>query len=265
MRDGFRSVFFYLYLCSFMKTLSFIGSGNVATHLAMVFFAKGYTIAEVYSRTLAHAERLAEKVGAQSLRDIKDLGAAAIYIIAVEDKAIPEVVAAMPATKGLVLHTAGSVEMQVLRKFDSYGVLYPLQSLHREQEEDMDVPFLIEANTEENLAAVADLAGSLSPCVCDRTSEQRRKLHLAAVFACNFVNNMLASACDIAGDDFILLAALVCNTIDKAFHAPHPKEVQTGPALRGDTATMNKHLAMLNGKPEQQELYRLLSKIIMNS
>ncbi|MDR0294578.1 MAG: DUF2520 domain-containing protein [Prevotellaceae bacterium] len=249
-----------------METLSFIGSGNVATHLALAFYAKGYTIAEIYSRTPSHAECLALKVGAKSLTDIKDLEKADIYIIAVEDKAIASIVEAMPPTTALVLHTAGSVDMNVLRKFANHGVFYPLQSLHRERYIDISaVPFLIEANTTANLTRIAGLAGNLSVPVRNVSSEQRRKLHLSAVFSCNFVNALLASARDIAGDDFSLLAPLVRNTIEKAFQAEHPKEVQTGPALRGDLPTMNKHLNMLKDQPKLQEAYNLLSKIIMNN
>ena len=247
-----------------MKTLSFIGSGNVAAHLAPAFFAGGYAIAEVCSPTLANAETLAVKVGAKSRTDVKMLSNADIYIIAVDDKAIQAVVDAMPPTNALVLHTAGSVDMDIMRKFTNYGVLYPLQTLHKECSIDLSaVPFLIEANNAENLAITADLAGTLSSCVRVVNSEQRRKLHLAAVFACNFVNALLSSADDIAGNDFSLLAPLVRNTVERAFQSQHPKEVQTGPALRGDVDTMNKHLAMLNTLPEYQEIYRLLSSVIM--
>ena len=248
-----------------MERLSFIGSGNVATHLALAFLAKGYTIAEIYSRTPAHAERLAAKTGAENLTDIKALGKADIYIIAVDDKAIPELADAMPLTSALVLHTAGSVDVNVLRKFDNYGVLYPLQSLHREHCADISaVPFLIEANTRDNLTRIAGLAGSISSIIRNVDSAQRRKIHLAAVFACNFVNALLAAACGIAADDFSLLEPLVCNTVEKAFRAKHPKDVQTGPALRGDITTINKHLDMLKAHPKLQETYSLLSKIIEN-
>jgi len=248
-----------------MERLSFIGSGNVATHLALALYAKGYTIAEVYSPTSAHAERLAKQIGAKSITDIKTLGKTDIYIIAVNDKAIYELVEAMPLTSALVLHTAGSVEMKALQKFPNHGVLYPLQTLHRERCVDMSaIPFLIEANTIDNLTRITDLAGSLSSTVRNISSEQRQKMHLAAVFACNFVNALLASARDIAGDDFALLAPLVRNTVEKAFQSNHPKEVQTGPALRGDITTMNKHLDMLKAHPKLQEAYSLLSKIIEN-
>ncbi|MCL2097915.1 MAG: DUF2520 domain-containing protein [Bacteroidales bacterium] len=248
-----------------MKTLSFIGSGNVATHLAKAFFAKGCSIAEIYSRTPAHAERLAIQVGAEALSDVKALGNADIYIMAVEDKAIPQLVAAMPPINALVLHTAGAVDLQLLEKFANHGVLYPLQSLHRERSIDMSaIPFLIEANTGENITIVSDLVGSLSSCIRYMDSVQRRQVHLAAVFASNFVNALLASSCDIAGKNFSLLEPLVRNTVEKAFQAQHPKEVQTGPALRGDEITMNRHLELLQGHHSLQEAYRLLSKLILN-
>lgn len=247
-----------------MKTLSFIGSGNVATHLAKAFFSKGYTIVEICSRTLANAQALAAKVGAKSITNLKMLEKADVYIIAVNDKAINSIVEAMPSTTALVLHTAASEAMHVLRKFDNYGVLYPLQTLHRDGSADMStVPFLIEADREENLTIVADLAASLSSSIYNMDSAHRRKLHLAAVFAGNFVNSLLAFSKDIAGDDFLLMEPLVRNTVEKAFQAPHPKEVQTGPAIRGDVETINKHLSMLNDRPRLHEAYRLLSTIII--
>jgi predicted short-subunit dehydrogenase-like oxidoreductase (DUF2520 family) len=246
-----------------MRKLSFIGSGNVATRLALAFSAKGYTIAEVYSRTLAHAECLAVKTGAKGVTNLKELSEADIYIIAIDDKAIPSVVETMLPTPALVLHTAGSVDMGVLNKFSNHGVLYPLQMLHRKHSIDMcSVPFLIEAATAENLTTVAKLADSLSSRVCNADSVQRRQLHLAAVYACNFVNALLASARNIAGDHFPLLEPLVRNMVEKAFQAHHPEEVQTGPALRGDVATMNRHIDMLNNHPALQEVYKLLSDLI---
>ncbi len=246
-----------------METISFIGSGNVATHLAKFFFARGHRIINVFSLTPEHARRLAQDVRAKPVNDWKELSAADIYIIAVEDNAISTVAKNMPNTRSLVLHTAGAVNMDILSCFENYGVLYPLQAFRREHVADpATVPFFIEANIQKNLDIVRRLALSLSKNVREADSATRARLHLAAVFAGNFVNAMLAEAAVIAGGDFDVLQPLVCDTIERAFAAGRPWEVQTGPARRGDTITMEKHLQLLEGQPELQEVYRLLSGLI---
>ncbi len=246
-----------------MDTISFIGSGNVATHLAKAFFARGHRIINVFSPTLAHARRLASAVEALPVNDWKELSAADIYIIAVEDNAIATVAKNMPKSSSLVLHTAGAVAMDVLSCFENYGVLYPLQAFRREHAADpASAPFFVEANIQKNLDIVHRLALSLSKNVREADSAARARLHLAAVFAGNFVNALLAEAAGIAGDDFGVLQPLVRDTVERAFAAGHPREAQTGPARRGDTNTMEKHLQLLEGQPELQEVYRLLSGLI---
>ncbi len=155
--------------------------------------------------------------------------------------------------------------MGALGRFENYGVLYPLQAFRREHAADpASVPFFIEANIQKNLDMIRRLALSLSKNVREADSAARARLHLAAVFAGNFVNTMLAEAADIAGRDFDVLQPLVRETVARAFAAGHPREVQTGPASRGDTATIEKHLQLLAGQPALQEVYCLISKLIEN-
>lgn len=254
-----------MYFCLFMETISFIGSGNVATHLAQAFFAQGHRIAGICSRNLEHAHRLAALVNAVATNDVKELEKADIYIIAVNDTVIEDIAKSMPNTSGLVLHTAGTVPMGVLQRFENNGVLYPLQSLHRDHDVNIEsIPFFIEANIQKNLDIVRKLASSLSDNVRAANSATRAQLHLSAVFACNFVNALLAEAATIAGADFDVLQPLVQATVERAFAAGHPAEAQTGPARRGDMLTMEKHLQLLAKRPELQELYKLLSERINN-
>jgi predicted short-subunit dehydrogenase-like oxidoreductase (DUF2520 family) len=247
-----------------MNTISFIGSGHVATHFAKAFFACGYVVTDICSRTSEHARQLAVRVSAQAVHRISSLRPADVYIIAVDDHAIPQVVQQLPVTQSLVLHTAGSVNMSALQKFPNHGVLYPLQTLTRERETDLRaVPLFAEANVQRNYDIIRHLAESLSDNVQKLDSENRARLHLAAVFAGNFVNSLLGVACDIAGAQSKYLKPLVDETVKKAFAANHPTEVQTGPARRGDEITVNKHLNLLSLYPEWQTLYRLLTENII--
>jgi predicted short-subunit dehydrogenase-like oxidoreductase (DUF2520 family) len=247
-----------------METISFIGSGHVATHLAKAFFACGYTVIDICSRTPEHAQQLAAQVNAQAAHNIAALRPADVYLLAVDDQSIPQVVQQLQAARSLVLHTAGSVGMQVLQKFPNHGVLYPLQTLSREREVDLRaVPFFIEANIQKNYNIVHHLAESLSNSVQEIDSESRARLHLAAVFANNFVNSLLGVSRDIAGDKFAHLQPLVYETVKKAFAANHPADVQTGPARRGDENSIKKQLESLSLHPEWQTLYRLLTENII--
>ena len=240
--------------------MSFIGSGHVATHLAKAFFSCGYVVVDIYSRTSGHAQQLAVQVNARVPTDMRTLRPADVLVIAVDDHAIPQVAQQLPPTQSLVLHTAGTVDLQALQKFPNCGVLYPLQTLSRGCEVDFHtVPFFIEANTQENCDIVRRLAGSLSEKVQELDSGGRARLHLAAVFAGNFVNSLLGVACDIAGDRFECLKPLVEETVRKAFAAHHPAEVQTGPARRGDEISIDKHIKLLSLHPEWQTVYRLLT------
>jgi predicted short-subunit dehydrogenase-like oxidoreductase (DUF2520 family) len=247
-----------------MNTISFIGSGHVATHLAKAFFACGYTVVDICSPTPEHARRLAVQVNAHAIHLINSLRPADVFIIAVDDHAIPQVVQQLPVTQSLVLHTAGPVGISALQKFPNHGVLYPLQTLTREREMDFRaVPLFIEANVQKNYNIIRCLAESLSKSVQQLDSENRACLHLAAVFAGNFVNSLLGVACDIAGAQFEWLKPLVEETVKKAFAVNHPAEAQTGPARRGDETTVNKHLKLLSLCPEWQTIYRLLTENII--
>jgi predicted short-subunit dehydrogenase-like oxidoreductase (DUF2520 family) len=247
-----------------METISVIGSGHAATHLANAFFASGYVVVDVFSRTPEHARQLAAQVNAHAALDVCAMRPAGVCLIAVDDQAIPQVAQQLPLTQSLVLHTAGSVGLSALRKFPNHGVLYPLQTLSRGCRVDFHtVPFFIEANTRKNGDTIRRLAESLSGNVQALDSESRARLHTAAVFANNFVNSLLGVACDIAGNQFECLRPLVEETVRKAFAANHPADVQTGPARRGDETSVNKHIKALSLYPEWQAIYRLLTDNIV--
>ena len=248
-----------------MDRITFIGSGNVATNLAKAFFEHGFEIVQIYSRTINHALELADKVNAGAICDLAKLLPADVYIVAVSDDAIGEVVGQIQAGNSLVLHTAGSVDISALESFPHHGVLYPLQTFTKGKKVDFSqIPFFIEGNSLESLERIRVLATAIFPYVKQLDSDKRLKLHVAAVFACNFLNYLLGVAADLSGENFTMLHSLVMETVEKALSAKHPKEVQTGPALRNDIATLEKHKKILSSHPELQHIYSIISQSILN-
>ncbi|MDR1405893.1 MAG: DUF2520 domain-containing protein [Prevotellaceae bacterium] len=244
-----------------MKKITVIGSGNVAAQLAKALHGKGYAIVEIGSRTLAHAQALAREVNARATDDIRKLRPADLCIIAVTDAAIPEVTEKLNAGNALVAHTSGSTSITALHKFTRHGVLYPLQTFSRSRPVDWStIPLFVMANSGDTLQALQKLASSLSGTVVPAPAGDLTGIHTAGVFAGNFVNCLLGVARDLAGEQFHLLYPLVRETLEKAFAAAHPKDVQTGPAVRNDAGTMAKQLAIL--PPERQQLYKQISFLI---
>jgi predicted short-subunit dehydrogenase-like oxidoreductase (DUF2520 family) len=173
--------------------LSIIGAGNLATRVALELHNKGIEIVQVYSRTVTSALTLARLVGCiYNTNPEKIIQEADIYLISVSDLAVTEVLSKINFNNKLVVHTAGSIPMSELAKYSkNYGVFYPLQTFSKFRDVNFaKVPFCIEANSPENEKVLCDLASLISRDVRIVTSEQRKQLHLAAVFACNFVNHM---------------------------------------------------------------------------
>lgn len=244
-----------------------IGSGNVATHMAIAFKEVGAEIIQVWSQRAQHAEILAALTKAEAISQWSDLDRTAdCYLIAVRDDAIADVAQQLADVRGIVVHTSGATAMEVLsaaRK--GYGVLYPLQTFSRTKAIDLrKVPLCIEADTAQTLDKLSAIAHLISPLVSVVSTEQRTVLHLAAVFACNFSNHLYHLSQTILTQhqlDFNLLKPLILETALKIQHSA-PQDVQTGPAVRGDEETMAKHLSLLEGSPELKSIYEFLSKSI---
>lgn len=242
-----------------------IGSGNVGTHLAKVLFEKGYEIVQVFSRDKGKAALLANQVNAEAITDLNLLRRSAdLYILAVKDDAILELSTKLKLS-GIVVHTSGTASMESIAAIsDKIGVFYPLQTFSRERNiEWYSLPICLEANKEDILQSLEHLAKNLSNCVVSLSSEDRRWLHLAAVFVNNFANHLLLEAKTITDSrniPFEILRALAVETALKAFSIG-PFEAQTGPAKRGDSQTLQKQLNML---PDEniKIVYRLLSEAI---
>lgn len=245
-----------------------IGSGNVATHLSLALASlEGIEICQVYSPTEAHAEILAERLNCDFVTDPAQIRKDAdVYLFALKDQALETVIRAVPANNGLWLHTSGSMPMQVFAGYtERYGVLYPLQTFSKSREISFrGIPLFIECHREEDKNCLEDLARRLSGKVCELSSEKRRSLHLAAVFACNFTNHIYALAEEILAKEGLsrdYLFPLIDETAAKV-HELSAREAQTGPAIRYDENIINKHLGMLADDPDVQTLYRLLSQSI---
>ncbi|MGQ1783942.1 Rossmann-like and DUF2520 domain-containing protein [Saccharicrinis sp. GN24d3] len=249
-----------------LRNIILIGSGNLATQLGNRLVKKGLNIRQVFSRTLANAEELAEQLNAYATDDFEEIQVDAdLYIVAVTDAALLATIEQMPKVKGIVVHTAGSLGVDLLIRFNKYGIFYPFQTFSKEREVDFEeVPILIEANKDEVSKELEHFARKISGTVIACDSNQRQQIHLAAVFACNFSNHMYAIADRILKKNnvsFDVMKPLIKETAFKTEFLS-PVKAQTGPAIRGDRNVIDKHLAMLDNDDELAVLYSKLSRRI---
>lgn len=245
-----------------------IGSGNVATVLGRLFVKSGHEILQVVSRSVEHAKILADELNCPFADDDGIIDRSAeLYLVAVSDSALYSLNNRIQLEKKLVLHTAGSVPKDVLQNISiNYGVLYPMQSLRKEIEKPADIPLLIDGNTEETLTMIEDIAKTISNNVAKANDAERLKLHVAAVVVSNFTNHLYALAedfCKKENVDFKLLAPLIKETASRTV-CYSPTEMQTGPAVRNDVFTLDKHLQLLVNYPKLKYIYLKLTDSIIN-
>ncbi|AYD46982.1 MAG TPA: DUF2520 domain-containing protein [Arachidicoccus soli] len=244
-----------------------IGTGNVATVLAKKMIAAQHIIVQLIGRTESSASQLASLLQCPYSLDLKNLAQDAdIYFICAQDREIQTIVEGMNIPKeAIVVHTAGGISIEVLaKKFKNYGVFYPLQSLRKETAWLPIVPFFVDANSKENIGFLMDFAKTMSQLVQHADDIQRMHLHIAAVFVSNFTNYLYSLAndfCTTSQIDFSFLLPLIEETA-KRLQLFAPAEMQTGPAVRGDRLTIEKHISLLNSFEEAQEVYDFLSKRI---
>ncbi|MFZ1371350.1 MAG: Rossmann-like and DUF2520 domain-containing protein [Ferruginibacter sp.] len=246
-----------------------IGSGNVASVLGRLFVKNNHEILQVVSRNAAHAQALAAEFDC-GFADYE--GAinkeADLYLVAVVDSALYDLNNNLHLGNKLILHTAGSISKDVLKQISiNYGVLYPLQSLRKEMEYTREIPFLIDGNTDETITLIEDFAGTFSGHVVKASDDERLKLHVAAVVVSNFSNHLYAMAekfCIKENVDFKLLLPLIKETAGRIEYIS-PAEVQTGPAVRKDVFTLDKHLRVLSDHPALKYIYLKLTDSIMKS
>ena len=249
-----------------MTNIVFIGAGNLATSLAIEMKRCGINIKQIYSRTKESAKLLADKIDCGWTTDIKEVSTAAdLYIFSVKDSALAELISSIKPNNGLWVHTAGSIPISVFEGFaERYGVLYPLQTFSKSRSVNFsNIPFLIEAKYAEDLSLLEELAGRITNDVRFLNSEQRKQVHLSAVFACNFTNHLYHIAWGLLEDKDIspdILLPLISETTAKV-HNMNPAKAQTGPAIRYDENVINKHLDSLEDEGIR-EIYLRLSESI---
>ncbi|WP_461451957.1 Rossmann-like and DUF2520 domain-containing protein [Mucilaginibacter sp.] len=248
--------------------ITLIGSGNVATHLGAAFKNAGHRIVQVYSRNEQNAALLAYHIGADAIDDLNNINPETdIFIVSVSDDIIPHIAQELTKHNKLIVHTSGASDLfNILAFTDHAGVFYPLQTFSKTKELDFfTVPLCIEGGDESITKILKELAQTISNNVYEIDSTQRKTLHLAAVFACNFPNYLYRVAQEILADqriDFNLIRPLILETAEKV-QTNLPANVQTGPAVRNDQKTMEAHLALLDYEPEWATLYKLLSQGII--
>lgn len=247
--------------------ISFIGSGNVAFNLARAFDLSGYQIHQVISRNEQTGKELSGKYAAFYDKDISALMADADFVfLCVPDKSIESIATRIKTNGPLIMHCAGSCSLQTISEHvNPAAVFYPLQTFTKDRQADFNkIPILIEAVDFKTYQAVRDLAFTISNRVIELDSQKRLYLHLAAVIANNFTNHLLAQSEKIVQAQqlpFDLLKPLVEETVKKAFEGS-PSNNQTGPAVRNDQTTIQKHLDILTDDKDLKNLYQIISNHI---
>lgn len=248
-----------------MLNVTVIGSGNVATHLITALSrAAGINLKQVMARRPEVLNGITDE--SLIVSNPAYLQDADIYIIAVSDNAVANVSVSLPFTGRLVVHTSGATPMQSLDSKNRRGVFYPLQTFSKSRNIDFSrVPLCLEAEDAQDYALLEQLAGTLSHTIHNVSSQQRKSLHVAAVFACNFSNHMYTLGSIICKDEnlpFDILKPLIQETAAKIQELT-PVQAQTGPAVRHDDKTVNSHLDYLTND-NLKAVYTLLTQSIQH-
>jgi len=260
--------------------ISFVGAGNVAWHLAQAFEDAGHWICEIYSRDSKKAIELASELYDSEMQPDLNFSESAseLIVIAVSDDALEDVIQRIVFPENvIVVNTSGTRSLTELRDLvsihsDVYvhtGIFYPLQTFSKSVQMDYKtMPICIESTHEQIEAKLIKLAQSVSDHVQRIDSEERFILHVSAIFANNFINHLLSISHDLLAReqlDFDLLKPIIATTVQKALDSENPAKGQTGPARRGDSATITKHLAYLQEiNPDWNTVYQVLTEQIRN-
>ena len=245
-----------------------IGSGNVAEHLLRAFKNSiNSEVIQIYSRNTTTGKNLSNSFEVELTNSIDDIKNADLYLISISDTAISELSSSLPFSNKLVAHTSGATSIESINSANRQAVFYPLQSFSKGKEIDFSqIPICIEAKNSEDLQTLTEIAKSISNTVKSISSEQRKYIHASAVFVNNFANHLFNIGKEIAEQnniDFNLLKPLIRETVEKLEYKT-PKEAQTGPAIRGDKETMERHLELIQNKTHK-EIYKLISDSIFRT
>ena len=243
-----------------------IGSGNVARCFGRRLVHGGHEITQIYSPNPAHSGSLASEWHTLALDSLEDIDPGLdFYLLAIKDDVLPHVVSQLAVRNGVIIHTSGSVPIDILQDLEAEsGVIYPLQTLHSQTGDQVKIPLLLEASSFSSMKVLKLLSASISDKIYDVSSPMRLRIHLAAVISNNFTTHLLhlwSMFCTQEGIDTSLFEPLVTETLHTAFERNREK-IQTGPAVRGDNRTIAKHLKLLENQPELQHLYKEFSDSI---
>lgn len=247
-----------------MINISIIGTGNVAYHLSNACLNhKEINLNQLYGRKNKLPVEFNQSINYTS--DLESLKTHDLCLICVSDDQIEHVSNKIEAeSHSIILHCSGSTSINVLKHHSNFGVLYPVQTFSLGKKIDFNkIPIAIESNSNKNLKKIKEFAYLLSEKVIEASSEQRQSIHVAAVFTCNFANYMRIIADEILEKNNIdsqVLDPLTEETAEKLKFL-NPKDAQTGPALRNDTKTIEKHLNLLKDSGHQK-IYKMISSEI---
>jgi predicted short-subunit dehydrogenase-like oxidoreductase (DUF2520 family) len=245
---------------------SFIGSGNVATFLAKQIKNNGHTIAQVYSKNLFNAQRLSNIVNAEAICQIADLEKNAdVYIIAVKDDVLPQIVKSLCLPGKLILHSSGFSSIKLLSSIsDRYGVVWPMRMIRENTLINQKMNVVINGNNDSVIQSIHDLFNQFPWAIEIADDEKRKKMHLMATFTSNFSNHLYQLAfeyCQKENIPFHTLYPIIEQTAI-SIQTNNPAELQAGPAFRGDESMIKAHLDLLNGNEEIKQLYQIFSELI---
>ncbi|GGW88142.1 Rossmann-like and DUF2520 domain-containing protein [Salegentibacter mishustinae] len=247
-----------------MIEMVILGTGNIAFHLFNAFSeSENIRVIQVYNHRQESLKYFSNFT--DTTTNIKNLKPAHFYLLALKDDVIPEIAEKLKSYVGIILHTSGAVGLNALDSTTNFGVFYPLQTFSKNKAVDFSkIPVCIEANSAENLEKIRSLASRITIDVREIDSEQRKALHVAAVFVNNFSNHLYSIGAEICAEnkiDFSILKPLIAETASK-IESLNPLEAQTGPALRNDQKTIETHLAFLSKK--HKDIYSLLTQSIQD-
>lgn len=247
--------------------ITILGAGNVATQLALVLKKSGHEIVQIYNRSNDAGVELAKTVGAGFSSDLSNLADADVYIVAVKDDAIAEIGNTFKSNGKIVAHTSGTKSKDLLQSASSnFGIFYPLQTMTKTSKVDFKtVPVLVEGSNKQTTAKLEELAKTISKNVHKVDEQQRQWIHVAAVFANNFTNHLFGISEQLLiaqGLHFEILKPLIFNFI-QSLETHSPSEIQTGPAVRGDFQTIEKHMMLLGDDVRLQKVYQVLTESII--
>lgn len=250
-----------------MTKITFIGYGNVAQHLIQAFLQNpDISIGQIFVREPLKA--IPHAAGIEIISDWKLLTPADVFIIAVSDGAIGSVSNQIPLKNQLIVHTSGSVSLEEISSNNRRGVFYPLQTFTKGKQVNFkQIPICIETEFSADLEILQKISKSISDKSYIINSQQRRALHVAAVFVNNFTNHLYQLGSEICQENqipFTILEALITETAAKVQHLT-PLEAQTGPAKRKDQNTIDAHIDFLKSDATKQAIYKLLTQSIQDN